>query len=108
LPTFQSVAAKSSNRAVRIIFDPPVSPGNADAQWEHADPTYESLWSAYFPVAVTATLYYSGAVFAEETEFLALVIGVSAVALAVSFPLFLALWRYAFRSPDVWSSRDAA
>jgi len=87
LPTFQSVVAKSGNRTVRVIFDPPVSPGNAsdqvlqglvslgcsyegadpgymsvnippivelqdvrshlvhhDAQWEHADPTYESLF----------------------------------------------------------------
>lgn len=87
LPTFQSMIAKSGNRTVRIIFDPPVSPGNAsdqvlqglvtlgcsyeganpgymsvnippgvelqqvrsylvqhDAQWEHADPTYESLF----------------------------------------------------------------
>ncbi|MBN6152746.1 DUF4265 domain-containing protein [Xanthomonas sp. AmX2] len=87
LPTFQSVVAKSGNRTVRLIFDPPVSPGNASdqvlqglvalgcdyeganpgymsinippdvdlqmvrahlarhaAQWEHADPTYESLY----------------------------------------------------------------
>jgi hypothetical protein len=86
LPTFQFVVAKSGNRTIRVIFDPPVSPGNAsdqvlqglvalgcsyeganpgyisvnippdvelqqvrsylvqqDAQWEHADPTYESL-----------------------------------------------------------------
>lgn len=85
LPTFQSIVAKSGNRTVRVIFDPPVSPGNVsdqvlqglvalgcsyegtnpgymsvnippgvelqqvrshlvqqDAQWEHADPTYES------------------------------------------------------------------
>ncbi len=87
LPTFQSIVAKSGNRTVRVIFDPPVSSGNAsdqvlqglvslgcsyeganpgymsvnippivelqdvrshlvhhDAQWEHADPTYESLF----------------------------------------------------------------
>jgi hypothetical protein len=87
LPTFQSVVAKSGNRTVRVIFDPPVSPSNSsdqvlqglvalgcsyegvnpkyisvnipptvdlqqvrsylierDAQWEHADPTYESLF----------------------------------------------------------------
>lgn len=87
LPTFQSVIAKSGNRTIRVIFDPPVSPDNAsdpvlqglltlgcsyeganpkymsinvppgvelqevrshlsqhDAQWEHADPTYESLF----------------------------------------------------------------
>jgi hypothetical protein len=87
LPTFQSVVAKSGNRTVRVIFDPPVSPDNAsdqvlqglvalgcsyeganpgymsvnippgvelqqvrsyliqhDAQWEHADPTYDSLF----------------------------------------------------------------
>ena len=86
LPTFQSVIAKSGNKTVRVIFDPPVSPGNAsdqvlqgllalgcsfeganpgymsvnippsaelkqvssyliqqNAQWEHADPTHESL-----------------------------------------------------------------
>ena len=87
LPTFQSVLTKSGNRTVRVIFEPPVSPGNSsdqvlqglvalgcsyeganpgymsvnippgvelqevrsylvqnDAQWEHADPTYESLF----------------------------------------------------------------
>lgn len=87
LPTFQSVVAKSGNRTVRLIFEPPVLPGNASdqvlqglvvlgcsyeganrgymsinvpscvdlqvvraylgqhhAQWEHADPTYESLY----------------------------------------------------------------
>jgi hypothetical protein len=87
LPTFQSVVAKSGNRTIRVIFDPPVSPGNASdhvlqglvalgcsyeganpkymsvniptgvelsdvrshfaqhsAQWEYADPTYESLF----------------------------------------------------------------
>jgi hypothetical protein len=87
LPAFQSVLARSGNRTVRVIFDPPVSPGNSsdqvlqglvalgcsyeganpgymsvnipagvelqevrsylvqnDAQWEHADPTYESLF----------------------------------------------------------------
>lgn len=63
------------------------------------------LWSAYFLVAVAVALYYSIDIFAEETEHLALMIGVSTVALAVSFPLFLALWRYAFRSPDVWGGR---
>ncbi|WP_368565807.1 hypothetical protein [Pseudoxanthomonas sp. UTMC 1351] len=57
---------------------------------------------------VAATLYYSIAIFAEEKEFLALIIGVSAVALVVSFPLFLALWRYAFRSSDVWGGTGAA
>ena len=89
LPTFQSIVAKSGNRTVRVIFDPPVSPGNASeqvlqglialgcsyeganpkyisvnippgvelqvvraylvqhhAQWEYADPTYESLFPA--------------------------------------------------------------
>ncbi len=66
------------------------------------------LWSAYFLVAVAVTLYYSVTLFAEETEFPALVIGVFAIALAVSFPLFLALWRYAFRCPDVWGGPDAA
>jgi hypothetical protein len=87
LPSFQSVIEKSGNRTVRVIFDPPVSPGNTsdhvlqglvalgcsyeganpkyisvnvppavelqqvrsylierNAQWEHADPTYESLF----------------------------------------------------------------
>ncbi|MFC5576662.1 DUF4265 domain-containing protein [Lysobacter niabensis] len=87
LPTFQSVLTKSGNRTVRVIFDPPIAPGNSsdqvlqglvalgcsyeganprymsvnippgvelqevrsylvqkDAQWEHADPTYESLF----------------------------------------------------------------
>jgi len=66
------------------------------------------LWSAYFLFAVAATLYYSIAIFVEGTEFLAFIIGVSAIALAVSFPLFLALWRYAFRSPDVWGGTGAA
>ena len=85
--TFHSVVAKSGNRTIRFIADPPVSPGNAadqvlqglvalgcsyegaysrcisvnipstvelqevsfylierDAQWEYADPTYESLF----------------------------------------------------------------
>ena len=88
-PTFRSVVAKSGNRTIRIIFDLPISPGNASdeivqgllalgctyeganpgyisvnippaielqqvcsfliertAQWEHADPTYESLFPA--------------------------------------------------------------
>ena len=87
LPTFQSIVAKSGNRTIRVIFDPPVSPGNVSdralqgllalgctyeganpgymsvnippgtelqqvssyliaqkLQWEHADPTYESLY----------------------------------------------------------------
>ncbi|OOW87423.1 hypothetical protein Xvtw_06640 [Xanthomonas campestris pv. vitiswoodrowii] len=87
MPTFQSVVERSGNRTIRVIFEPPVSPGNAsdellqdlaalgcsyeganpryisvnippdvelqdvrsyliarDAQWEHADPTYESLF----------------------------------------------------------------
>ena len=87
LPAFHSIVKKSGNRTVRVIFDPPVSSGNAsdhvlqglvalgcsyeganpgyisvnvpsdvellqvrsylvdrDAQWEHADPTYESLF----------------------------------------------------------------
>jgi hypothetical protein len=66
------------------------------------------LWSAYFLAAVAISLYYSVTAFTEETEFLALFIGVCAVALAISFPLFLALWRYAFRSPDVWGGTGAA
>lgn len=84
---FQRVLKKSGNRTIRVIFDPPVSPGNAsdevlqglvglgcsyeganptyvsinippdivlehvcsflidrEAQWEHADPTHESLY----------------------------------------------------------------
>ena len=87
MPTFQTVVSKSGNRTVRVIFDPPVAPGNSsdqvlqgliaigcsyegaipkylsvnippavelqgvrsyliqhDAQWEHADPTYASLF----------------------------------------------------------------
>lgn len=87
MPTFQSVVQRSGNRTMRVIFDPPVSPGNEadqilqglvalgcsyeganskyisvnippgvelqdvrsyliahDAQWEHADPTYQSLF----------------------------------------------------------------
>ena len=87
MPTFQSVVERSGNRTIRVIFEPPVSPGNVsdqllqglvalgcsyeganpkyasvnippevelqdvrsyliahDAQWEHADPTYESLF----------------------------------------------------------------
>ncbi|MBJ7575482.1 DUF4265 domain-containing protein [Luteimonas sp. MC1828] len=87
MPTFQSVAERSGNRTVRVMFDPSVAPGNAseqilhgleeigcsferahsgyvsvnvppvvdldkvrsyliakNAQWEHADPTYESLF----------------------------------------------------------------
>jgi len=87
LPTFTAVAEKSGNRTVRVIFDPPVAPGNEsddllqglldlgcsyeganpayisvnippevelekvsaylinqNAQWEHADPTYASLF----------------------------------------------------------------
>jgi len=87
MATFQSVVERAGNRTVRIIFDPPVSPGNSsdqvlqglvslgcsyegatpkyisvnipptvdlqhvrshlishDAQWEHADPTFESLF----------------------------------------------------------------
>jgi len=87
MATFQSVVEKSGNRTIRVLFDPPVAPGNAsdlvlqglvalgcsyegarpkyisvnvpptvdlkrirsylignDAQWEHADPTYEALF----------------------------------------------------------------
>ena len=87
MPTFQQVLERSGNRTVRVIFDPPVVPGNGsdevlqglvslgcsyeganpaymsvnippgvdlqqvcsyliqqEAQWEHADPTYESLY----------------------------------------------------------------
>ena len=86
-PTFESIVAKSGNRTVRIIFDPPIEDGNVsdkvlkdlvalgcsyeganrkyvsvnippnveldevcnylvekDAQWEHADPAYETLY----------------------------------------------------------------
>lgn len=86
-PTFQSVVKKSGNRTIRVLFEKPVSPGNASeqvlqglvalgcsyegarreyfsinippavelqdvrsyliasgVQWEHADPTYESLF----------------------------------------------------------------
>lgn len=66
------------------------------------------LWSAYFLFAVAATLYYSIAIFAGGSEFFAFIVGVSAIALAVSFPLLLALWRYAFCSPDVWADAGAA
>jgi hypothetical protein len=87
LPTFQSIVAKSGNRTVRVIFDPPIEDGNEsdeilkglaslgcdyeganrkyvsvnippnasldevreyliekEATWEHADPTYDSLF----------------------------------------------------------------
>ena len=87
LPTFRAVREKSGNRTLRIVFDPPVEPGNAsdgvlqglvalgcsyeganrryisinlppdvelqqvrsylierNAEWEHADPTYEALF----------------------------------------------------------------
>ncbi|MBD8873128.1 DUF4265 domain-containing protein [Rhodanobacter sp. DHB23] len=87
MATFQSVVARSGNRTIRIIFDPPISSGNAsdlvlqnlvalgcsyeganrsyislnipssvdlrrvhsylievDAQWEQADPTYDSMF----------------------------------------------------------------
>ena len=88
-PTFQKVLTKSGNRTVRVVFEPPVEPGNrsdevlkglvslgcsqeranskyvainipstvdlnsvrdylikCDAQWEHADPTYDELFPA--------------------------------------------------------------
>jgi Domain of unknown function (DUF4265) len=88
-PTFQKVLTKSGNRTVRVVFEPPVEPGNrsdevlkglvslgcsqeranskyvainipstvdlnsvrdylikCDAQWEHADPTYDELYPA--------------------------------------------------------------
>jgi hypothetical protein len=66
------------------------------------------LWSAYFLAAVAVPLYYSVTFVVEEPEFRALFIGAFTVLLAVSFPLFLALWRYAFRSPDVWGGTGAA
>ncbi|RXR05971.1 DUF4265 domain-containing protein [Pseudoxanthomonas composti] len=87
MPTFQSVAKRSGNRTVRVVFDLPLAPGNASeetlhglaeigcsferansgyvsvnippgvelehvrsylisraAYWEHADPTFDSLF----------------------------------------------------------------
>lgn len=66
------------------------------------------LWSAYFLVAVATALYYTVTFFAKGTEFRALFVGVYAVAMAAGFPLLLALWRYAFRSPDVWAGTGGA
>ena len=54
LPTFQAVVEKSGNRTIRIIFDPPVSPGNVSDQvlqgavslgcsYEGANPGYVAL-----------------------------------------------------------------
>lgn len=54
LPTFQSVVSKSGNRTVRVIFDPPVAPGNHSDQvlqglvalgcsYEGANPKYLSV-----------------------------------------------------------------
>ena len=51
LPTFRSVVAKSGNRTVRVIFDPPVASGNASdavlqglvrlgCEFEGANPRY--------------------------------------------------------------------
>jgi hypothetical protein len=53
-PTFQSVVEKSGNRTIRIIFDPPVSPGNVShdtlqglvalgCSYEGAKPTYIAI-----------------------------------------------------------------
>ena len=88
-PTFHHVVSKSGNRTVRVVFDPPIEPGNrsdgivqrlitlgcsyeganrkyisvnipphvelepvrkylieCDVTWEHADPTYDQLFSS--------------------------------------------------------------
>ncbi len=54
MPAFQSVVSRSGNRTVRVVFDPPVSPGNPSDQtlqglvalgcsYEGATPRYVSV-----------------------------------------------------------------
>jgi len=60
MPTFESVAVKSGNRTVRIIFDPPVASGNAsDAVVQGLvllGCSYEGANACYLSVNIPATV----------------------------------------------------
>ncbi|MEG3194131.1 hypothetical protein SNE32_18060, partial [Lysobacter sp. D1-1-M9] len=72
-------------------------------------------WCVYFFAAILSFVYGSFMLFfedagdmLEDSSWYGLLIGVWVLAFAVSLPLFIALWRYAFRSPDIWRDSTGA
>ncbi|KAF1716503.1 hypothetical protein CSC74_11845 [Pseudoxanthomonas yeongjuensis] len=66
------------------------------------------FWAAFFGVSVLVTAYCLVRPFFLNPEFRGLVLGAALIGLALSAPLLLALWRYAFRSSNLWDSSRAA
>jgi hypothetical protein len=80
--------------------------------WGYLDDTpigWRAFWIGYFSLTVAGVVYAIGSAFADPNmrtwPELWLLIGIAGVLTA---PHWFALWRYAFRSPKVWTRSDVA
>jgi hypothetical protein len=60
------------------------------------------FWMGYFIFAVLSVVYSASSLFQAPPEWRLAFSLVFILCAAVAFPLFVALWRYGFRSPDIW------
>lgn len=67
------------------------------------------FWRAYFGYTIAIILYGASGFLEVKSELLGWFFGIWVLLMALVFPCLLALWRYAFRSPDIWRrDREAA
>lgn len=73
------------------------------------------LWRVYFAVILFALIYSGIRLFTNEHSdpfgdgsWYKWLVGIWLLSSALLTPLFLALWRYAFHSPDIWRTNPGA
>ena len=69
---------------------------------------HRHMWAILFLVLLLVMGYYVTRPFFVGVQHLAGVIFGAAVGILFSVPLLLALWRYSFRSPEIWRHATAA
>lgn len=66
------------------------------------------VWCVVFALFAASLIYAAAYPFFLPPELRIIGIASVGVALLLTLPLVVALWRYAFRSPDLWANRRAA
>ena len=60
------------------------------------------FWGAFICISLSVVVYYLVRALFLGSELRTIAIGGAVIGLTLGFPLLLALWRYAFRSPHIW------
>ena len=60
------------------------------------------FWLGSFVVAVLSVVYGAASLSQAPSDWRLAFASIFILCTAVAFPLLVALWRYAFRSPDIW------